>query len=221
MVLAPAFGREYILSHFAFRTLADALTQLGLHVLRFDYAGSGDSWGDDAVADLDRWREDIGVAVEELRDTAGLTHVTVVGARLGGTLAAMAALAHPDRIAGVVAWDPVLDGPGYLRWLTTVLGRPPEPLPDGRVDIGGHAMSPAFWSGVQQLRAGDTLSALQARLRVVLASDAENAARLPADLRAVRVDASGSFDQALRTGNSILGGPIIAALRDACLELAP
>ncbi|MDX2184074.1 MAG: alpha/beta fold hydrolase [Gemmatimonadaceae bacterium] len=221
VVLAPAFGREYILSHFALRTLAEALTQRGAHVLRFDYRGSGDSFGDDTSADLDRWVEDIRSAVDELRDTAGLSAVTVVGARLGGTLAAEAAARHAEGIDGVVAWDPVVDGSAYVRWLRDVLGRAPTPLPDGRVDVGGHAMSTAFWSGVQQLQAGDTLRALGDRLRVVIASDAGTAALLPAGLHTLRIDASGSFDQALRTGNSILGGPIIAALRDACASLAP
>jgi pimeloyl-ACP methyl ester carboxylesterase len=119
IVLCCPLGHEYLRAHRAFRNLAVALAGRGYHVLRFDYFGVGDSSGEAAEVSLHQCLEDLGAAIEELKDTAGVTRVSLIGLRMGATLAAMAAARRRD-IDRLVLWDPALDGRGYIEELTTL-----------------------------------------------------------------------------------------------------
>ena len=46
VVLCNPMGQEAVRVHRMYRVLADRLNRAGLHVLRFDWFGSGDSAGD-------------------------------------------------------------------------------------------------------------------------------------------------------------------------------
>lgn len=116
LVLCHPFGSEYLRAHRSLRELAGRLAQAGFHALRFDYFGTGDSAGEGEEAELPRWLEDIGTAVEEARELAGSETVCLVGLRLGATLAALWA----SRAGGVrraVLWAPVVRGSDYLQEL--------------------------------------------------------------------------------------------------------
>jgi alpha-beta hydrolase superfamily lysophospholipase len=113
VVLCPPAGHEYIRAHRSLRQLAERLSGAGFHVMRFDYFGCGDSAGEAEDASLTTWIGDIGAAVEELQDTAGVRRVCLVGLRLGATLAAHAAEDRSD-VDAVVLWDPVVSGREYL-----------------------------------------------------------------------------------------------------------
>ena len=123
VVLCGPFGVEYMRSHRAFRQLTTLLTRAGLHVLRFDYGGTGDSAGEGQDQCLEDWVADVRTAVEELRDTAGIDEVTLVGLRLGALLAVEATRApQADGPGGagmtvrrLVLWDPVAEGDAWLR----------------------------------------------------------------------------------------------------------
>lgn len=112
VLLCYPFGQEYMRAHRAFRQLALLLSKAGHHVLRFDYAGTGDSSGELEEVDVNRWIEDIDEAVKELRDTAGSGTVTLVGLRLGGLVAAAAARDRVE-VDRLVLWDPVISGSEY------------------------------------------------------------------------------------------------------------
>jgi pimeloyl-ACP methyl ester carboxylesterase len=112
-VLCHPWGQEYLRAHRSMRHLATLLTRAGVHVLRFDYFGTGDSAGDFADGDLKGWARDIETAIEELEDTAGVTRVGLVGMRLGGTLAAAVATKRRD-VESLVLWDPVVQGKEYV-----------------------------------------------------------------------------------------------------------
>ncbi len=112
ILLCPPIGTELLRSYRAFRQLATQLSKAGYHVLRFDYYGTGDSSGDCTEGDLEQWQEDIATAAEELCDMAGVKQVSVVGLRLGATLAAKYAKSNP--LSRLVLWEPVTDGPAYL-----------------------------------------------------------------------------------------------------------
>ena len=114
VVACPAWGLEYQYSHRALRVLARNLAAIGLHVLRFDYSGTGDSWGETADADLDRWQDDVDLAIREIRAIGRQQPVSLVGLRLGGAVAARAAAARDD-VRNLVLWDPILDGQGWVR----------------------------------------------------------------------------------------------------------
>ncbi|TVP47772.1 MAG: hypothetical protein EA350_04465 [Gemmatimonadales bacterium] len=109
VVLCPPMGDEYIRSHRAFVQLARQLCGAGFPVLRFDFSGCGDSWGEAADAGLSRWVEDARLAIEEARTLSGRSRVRLVGLRLGATVAAMAARER-GVVDGVALWAPVADG---------------------------------------------------------------------------------------------------------------
>lgn len=113
VVLCPAVWDEYGPSHRPFRLLAQRLARAGFPVLRFDYRGSGDSFGDEHAASVAQWREDIVMAVQELKDLGQVEQVSLVGLRFGATLAALVA-ATDVRVRDLVLWDPVVRGADWL-----------------------------------------------------------------------------------------------------------
>ena len=121
-VLCPAWGTEYIHAHRAMRRLAKMLTAENVHTLRFDYFGVGDSAGETEAGDLRGWETDIRTAVEELKDSTGATQVSLVGLRLGATLAANVAVEEAANVGSLVLWDPVVYGTEHLAELYRTAG---------------------------------------------------------------------------------------------------
>lgn len=122
IVLCQPIGHEYIRAHRTFRQVAVQLAEAGFPVMRFDYFGCGDSSGDGADGSVPRWIADVHAAIDELRETAGVSTVSLVGLRLGASIAMLAAASRPD-VRRVVLWDPVLDGRAYLAELRTLQRR--------------------------------------------------------------------------------------------------
>jgi pimeloyl-ACP methyl ester carboxylesterase len=119
VVLCYPGPQEYRLTHWAFRKLATLLARHGLHVLRFDYFGTGDSAGSAEEGSLAEWTADIASAVTQLADLSGVRRVSLVGMRLGAILAA-AASARGLAVRDLVLWEPVLSGRTYLAQLEAV-----------------------------------------------------------------------------------------------------
>lgn len=113
IVLCQPLGHEYIRAHRAFRNLAVTLSAQGFHVLRFDYYGTGDSGGDGDAGSPGRAAADLDEAINELQDMAGISRVSLIGLRVGATLAAGAAFSRRD-VEQLVLWDPVLKGREYV-----------------------------------------------------------------------------------------------------------
>jgi len=113
VVICQPMGHEYIYCHRALRQLATKLCEVGFPVLRFDFYGCGDSAGDGDEGTVTQWLEDVSVAAAEVKSRAGVAQICLIGLRLGGALAFMAA-AQRDDIAGLVLWDPVVLGTAYL-----------------------------------------------------------------------------------------------------------
>ncbi|MBU2285935.1 MAG: alpha/beta hydrolase, partial [Gammaproteobacteria bacterium] len=97
--------------------LSDRLARSGAAVLRFDYHGTGDSPGEDVDGELEGWRRDVATAHEELRRRAGDRRIIWLGARLGASLAVMAAKSGRCDPSRLVLWDPIVDGARYLEQL--------------------------------------------------------------------------------------------------------
>jgi pimeloyl-ACP methyl ester carboxylesterase len=89
------------------------LARAGFHVLRFDYLGTGDSSGEVEDASVAQWIADINRAVEELSRSFDMHDISLIGLRLGATLAAHAA-AEGGRVSRLVLWEPVIDGREYV-----------------------------------------------------------------------------------------------------------
>ncbi len=117
VLICSPFGQEAVRSHRLFRVLADRLAMSGTAVLRFDYFGTGDSPGDDTDGEFEGWRRDVNTAHEELRRRVGERNILWIGARLGATLAVLAAKSGRCDPSKLVLWDPVVDGPRYLQAL--------------------------------------------------------------------------------------------------------
>jgi uncharacterized protein len=117
VVLCHPWGSEYVHAHRSMRQLAIKLTVAGFHCLRFDYFGTGDSAGDTTEGDLKGWEADIESAIEELQETTGRAEVSLVGLRLGATLAASVAAKQRGAIETLVLWDPVVSGEEYVQGL--------------------------------------------------------------------------------------------------------
>jgi uncharacterized protein len=115
VLVCPPIAQEHVRTHWALRQLAVALARAGFHVLRFDWYGVGDSAGRSGEGGVARWVDDARAAAQELRDATGLRKISVVGLRFGATLAALAGRRLKPQ--ALVLWDPVLDGPRYLREL--------------------------------------------------------------------------------------------------------
>ena len=117
VLLCYPWGFEYANAHRSMVRLANLLSQAGYHALRFDYYGTGDSAGEDRDADLEGAREDIATAISELRQLSGIDTVSIIGLRLGATLAVLATREMPSIVDRLVLWDPVIDGVRYLEEL--------------------------------------------------------------------------------------------------------
>ena len=113
VVLCNPFGDEAIKAHRAYLQLANRLAAERFHVLRFDYFATGDSAGDSAEGSIAQWLDDIGTAIDELKDASGVAKVSLVGLRLGATLALQAARTRRD-LDRIALWDPIVRGGAYI-----------------------------------------------------------------------------------------------------------
>lgn len=113
-VIAAPLGYEQIHAHRSLRHLADHLAQHGISALRFDWHGTGDSAGVDEDPDrICTWQANLRDAVQLLQQQFLVQHISVVGLRLGATLAA-ATLNERD-VVNLVLWAPVVNGRTYVR----------------------------------------------------------------------------------------------------------
>lgn len=154
VVICAPVGQEYIQSHRVIYQLAVLLSRLGFHVLRFDYFGCGDSEGEFEEGSLAQWTKDIHTAIAEVRIRSKLKRVSLIGLRIGATLALRAASDSPHADS-IILWQPVFDGKLYLEELAEAhqeyfrkvgqkqdMGNPP--IIQTPNEILGFPMTPAF-----------------------------------------------------------------------------
>lgn len=178
VVIAPALGKEAVDSYRGVGLLAQKLAGSGLLVFRFDYLGTGDSFGEqDSPGAVRAWKESVRLAVDYVR-AAGVEHVALVGLRVGGLLAWQAA-ADVGVLRALVLWDPVLSGRAFLRQQSLLYE-----VATGRSGSDGSRVS--IVGAVLEASAAEQLSAMDVR-SVGLGVNAE----MPV-LLAVREDSWGS-----------------------------
>ena len=115
VVLCNALGFAGSLTQRPFRELARTLNRAGITVVRFDYAGTGDSLGGDwQPARVKTWIASVNEAVGLARSQDGIEHVDLVGFRMGATLAALYA-ADRHGLSGLALWAPVVRGSTYVK----------------------------------------------------------------------------------------------------------
>jgi pimeloyl-ACP methyl ester carboxylesterase len=106
-VICNPLGAEQVYAHRALRHLAVRLSRRGIHVLRFDYYGTGDSGGEDADVTREGMLDDVAFAVDAARDAAATAQVALIGLRAGADVAAAYARRHAGDVAALVLWDPL------------------------------------------------------------------------------------------------------------------
>jgi len=119
VVICAPIGQEYIQSHRVIYQLAVLLSRAGFHVLRFDYFGCGDSEGNFDQGSLVQWTKDIHTAIDEIRNRSKLTRLSLIGLRIGATLALRAAVDSPH-VDSIIVWQPIFDGRLYLEELAEI-----------------------------------------------------------------------------------------------------
>ncbi|MCX8132921.1 MAG: alpha/beta hydrolase [Roseococcus sp.] len=91
----------------------------GRAFLRFDYSGHGASGGRFEEGTIGRWAADAEAALAALTEGPQV----LVGSSMGGWIAALLALRHPARVAGLIGIAPAPDFTEELMW-----ARFPEPV---------------------------------------------------------------------------------------------
>jgi len=81
----------------------------GRAMLRFDYGGCGASSGAFEEQSLADWRDDVMAMIDRVAEGP----VVLVGSSMGGWLMLLAALARPERVAGLIG---VAAAPDFTRW---------------------------------------------------------------------------------------------------------
>ncbi len=103
LMLYPV-GQEYMRIHRAYRRLADSLAQSGFDVLRFDYACTGDSWGQFESASIADFVTSAVTAYDELKALSPASGIDVVSLRLGTAVARQ--LVSKRTLRSLVLWEP-------------------------------------------------------------------------------------------------------------------
>lgn len=91
--------------------LDQAARQRGWAYVRFDHFAHGASSGDWTAATVGRWREDAVAMIDSIDGP-----VLPVGSSMGGWVALLAALARPEKLAGLVLIAPAPDFTERLMW---------------------------------------------------------------------------------------------------------
>ncbi|NLD99572.1 MAG: hypothetical protein GX640_06835 [Fibrobacter sp.] len=113
VLICSPIAHEYMKSYRIIRILADRLSQCGNYVLRFDWAGHGDSYGTFNNCNFKLWGKNIGCALEYFLSEADDSPLYIVGFRVGASILLKQSpfiLHHHE----IVLCDPVLDGSFWI-----------------------------------------------------------------------------------------------------------
>ncbi len=94
--------------------LEHACAEAGRAFVRFDYFGHGQSSGEFSDGTISRWRDDAIAVIDQLSSGPQV----LVGSSMGGWLMILAALARPNRVAGLVGIAAAPDFTEDLMWAT-------------------------------------------------------------------------------------------------------
>ena len=145
VLVAGPLLNEGIRAQFALRLIANRCAANGYDVLRFDYAGLGNSIGRPADFSIGRWQRDIITEAQELQGVSGAENKTVICVRFAANLLASVSQSTPfDRL---LLWDPVLTGNDWLAELREARESLPRLLLDSAgfsEEYSGHVVSPSF-----------------------------------------------------------------------------
>jgi len=160
VVIVPPFGWEDVCCYRPLRFLAQKFAQMGMPTLRYDLPGTGDSSGDARDPGLfESWIQSVADAAAELRNSAEVEKIAVVGIHLGAMLA-MTAASRGANLQDLVLWGPAAKGRSVLRELRAVANverweylseqeAPPQPIPG--FEAGGFLIAPETLRALEAL----------------------------------------------------------------------
>ena len=155
VVICNPIGQEYIRCHKSIAYLSEKLAKEGYHVLKFDYYGTGDSYGEFTEFTIRGAIENIGKAVNEIKEVYGIERVILIGIRLGATLALLYSKKY--FVEGLVLWNPVVDGRKYIEedlrkeYLTWVKGSFTKEKKDSKFYSFGYEYNEKLISDISRL----------------------------------------------------------------------
>ena len=218
VVLCTPIGQEYMRTHRALRQLALQLTKAGFDVLRFDFSGIGDSAGDNELGSLSAWQADTTLAIDELKDSANVKRVSVVGIRIGASVAYLASRERDD-IDTVVLWDPVVSGAEYVDELIALADEPGKAPPGRTIGVTGFALTASFRDELRAFdltRAGASASRrlfqVASELRPAYDSAREHFKPLGTRFQHADIPSGGNWDDAEQMGAILLPQAIIQSI---------
>ena len=139
-------------THFMYARLARLLANNGIAVLRFDFAGSGDSQGDFADMTILTELSDARAALRFLRRQKEIdaARLGLLGFSMGGCVAALLARENPD-LKALVLWSPVAHPEENFK---SLLQNARQKTENGRpmFDIGGLAVGKPFLEILPQVQ---------------------------------------------------------------------
>lgn len=149
VLLCSGISQDFSNGYRPFRLLADRLASEGYPVLRFDYPGMGDSADSGIKSPWDAWQGSVDLAAFWLCEQTGSAELILIGLRLGGALAAMAAARHGN-VAALILIEPCLSGRSYVSQLVTEARLRGAQQSEGGVELGELRLSAEC---LQQMRA--------------------------------------------------------------------
>jgi len=153
VVVCPPLSRDYLQAHYALRRVAAGLEQAGIAVVRFDYDGTGDSFGaTDDPGRVEAWLSSVAAAIDVLR-RSGVAQVGLVGMRIGALLAAEAAT-RDGAVDQLVLWDPCASGKAFVseqRALASLTFDRSPAHEDGSLETPGMLLSAETVAGLRAL----------------------------------------------------------------------
>lgn len=207
VVVCPPFLEERVLTHRLLHRLQKRLSLEGYATVRFDYRGTGDSGGDVSAVTLDTMRRDVSRIVDRAHDQLSPRRLTVLGVRLGATVALDSG--PPAGVDSAVLWSPVVSTPRYVEELYKL-----QILSDAR--FGLPVRDSAHFSA--RVRDGKPVEILGYRLGPEFLRQCEQRSGAPVDGAFERVDV---FRLGLRQSRVYAGelDALIAALRSGPAEV--
>jgi exosortase A-associated hydrolase 2 len=112
MVFCTPFAEEKMIAHRVFVNMARTLSEQGIACMRFDFMGEGDSEGNFEDSTIKTRLSDIAAAMSVLAKETGVEKIGLIGARFGGTLAALAAC--QNKLDSLILISPVVSGKSYM-----------------------------------------------------------------------------------------------------------
>lgn len=177
VVVSSPVGYEHLHAYRGLRHLADRMAESGVPVLRFDWQGIGDSVGSDRDPErLEIWKQNLRDALRWMREEYGCRRISLVGLRIGGSIASL--LANEVEVENLVLWSPIPKGKSFVRELHAIdltgEARSAE-TKTNEIEAGGFLLTESTAADLSKLN----LQELHPRCRrVLLVSNAESAGDL-------------------------------------------